>query len=294
MSSPKLSIIIPAFNEAAIIDKTIKSLIARPRLYDAEIIIVDDGSTDQTAEIAQRCEKVKVISHRVNRGYGSSLVTGIRNSKGEYVVWYDADGQHRPDDLLRVFDELYKSNLDYCIGVRSIQSHRVKSRQLGKFILRKVVDIAAGEKVNDFNSGLRGFRRKVISQYLHLFPKGFSASTTTTLIMKERGYIGGYVEIKTRKRIGKSSVNQLKDGAKTLMIILRIVLLFKPLLFWGSIGLILIFTGFVYGIFETITVGLGFPVFGALLIILGVQSFFFGLISDQISLQRRERFEKYE
>jgi hypothetical protein len=159
--------------------------------------------------------------------------------------------------------------------------------------LRKVVDIAAGEKVTDFNSGLRGFKRDVIVQYLHLFPRGFSASTTTTLIMKERGYVGGEVDIVVQERNGKSTVKQVRDGTRTLMLILRIVLLFKPLLFFGLVGLTLILGGTVYGIFETILVGLGFPVFGALVIILGVQALFFGLISDQISQQRREQFEQY-
>ena len=189
---------------------------------------------------------------------------------------------------------MINENLDYCIGVRDRQSHRVATRQIGKLILRLFVDFAAGEKVNDFNSGLRGFRRKVILQYLHLFPKGFSASTTTTLILKERGYVGGEVPIIVKKRVGKSSVNQLKDGLKTLMGVVRLMLLFKPMWFFGTIGLVLIIAGAIYGFIETITVGLGFPVFGALVIILGVQSFFFGLLNDQVSQLRREGFEDVE
>jgi glycosyltransferase involved in cell wall biosynthesis len=291
---PTLSIIIPAFNEAAGIAQTIEKLVAQSRLQDAEIIVVNDGSTDDTADIAAQFGQVRVISHRVNRGYGAAVLTGIRNAQGTYILWYDADGQHRPEDLLRVYDMLVQRDLDYCIGIRDTRSHRERSRQFGKLILRKVVDIAAGEKVTDFNSGLRGFKRDVIVQYLHLFPRGFSASTTTTLIMKERGYVGGEVDIVVQERNGKSTVKQVRDGTRTLMLILRIVLLFKPLLFFGFVGLTLILGGTVYGIFETILVGLGFPVFGALVIILGVQALFFGLISDQISQQRREQFEHHQ
>ena len=292
--SLKLSIIIPAYNEESGIRQTLEGLLSHPRLDEAEIIVVDDGSTDKTPEIVGDIGNLTLISHRLNRGYGASLVTGIRNSSGEYIIWYDGDGQHNPDDLVKIFDKLVADNLDYCIGVRDRESHRVASRQLGKLILRVFVDFAAGERVTDFNSGLRGFRRKVISQYLHLFPKGFSASTTTTLILKERGYIGDEVPIVVKKRVGKSSVNQFKDGIKTMSGVIRLMLLFKPMWFFGTVGLVFFLGGLIYGIVETITAGLGFPVFGALIIILGVQSFFFGLLNDQISQLRREGFEDIE
>jgi len=290
----QLSVIIPAYNEAVGLPATLTELCAEPRLADAEIIVVDDGSDDETAVLAGEVERVHVMQHRVNRGYGSAILTGVRKSTGVYIIWYDADGQHRPEDLLRVYDELVSENLDYCIGVRDERSHHVQARQFGKSILRWVVNVAAGEPITDFNSGLRGFRREVLLRYLHLLPKGFSASTTTTLIMKERGYIGADVPIVVAERVGKSSVKQFRDGARTLMIILRLILLFKPLLFFGVIGGFFMLVGTVYGFAEAIALREGFPVFGALLIILGVQAFFFGLLSDQISQQRRERFEAYE
>lgn len=291
-SLPKLSIIIPAFNEAQSIAQTLQSLLDADLLHDAEILVVDDGSSDETASTVADFERVTLVSHRNNMGYGAAIRTGVRRSSGSHIVWYDADGQHRLEDLLRVYDTLSTEKLDYCIGVRDTRSHRVWSRQFGKFVLRFVVNIAAGERIQDFNSGLRGFRRDILVRYLHLLPKGFSASTTTTLIMKERGYIGAEIPIVVKPRIGQSSVKQLRDGMRTLLVILRVVLLFKPLYFFGGIGLTLILVGGIYGIIETITVRQGFPVFGALIIILGVQAFFFGFLGDQISQQRRERFEQ--
>lgn len=290
-SPPRVSVVIPAYNEEAGIAQTLQELTQHPRVAEFELIVVNDGSTDRTAEEVERFPDVRLIHHAGNRGYGATVKTGIKASTGDYVLWYDADGQHRVEDLLSVVDALVQHNLDYCIGVRDARSHSVMSRSLGKLILRWVVSLVAGEPIKDFNSGLRGFKRSVILPYLHLFPAGFGASTTTTVLMIERNHVGGDVPITVRKRLGKSSVKQFRDGIRTLLIILRLVLLFKPLLFWGTIGFTLITGGMTYGIIEAITEGLGFPVLGALVVILGVQTFFFGLLSDQVSQVRREKFE---
>lgn len=292
--NPPVTIVIPAYNEEDGIGQTLDELCKTDALHNFEILVVNDASTDHTPVVVSEFPRVRLINHTINRGYSGALITGMRRAKGDYVIWYDADGQHRCEDLVNVADTLLSEHLDYCIGVRSAESHEVQSRRLGKNVLRFIVRIAAGQPVQDFNSGLRGFRRDLILRYLHLLPEGFGASTMTTLIMIERHHLGSEVPIVVRERIGTSTVKPLRDGFRTMMIILRIVLLFKPLLFFSTIGLTLIVFGTIYGIIETITVGQGFPVFGALVIILGVQAFFFGLLNDQISLQRRERFEKYE
>ena len=288
---PHISVISPAYNEAEGIGQTLAELTQEARLHAAEIIVVDDGSCDGTSEQVAAFERVRQIQHRKNRGYGSAITSGIRASSGHYVIWFDADGQHRTEDLLTVVDRLMNSNLDYCIGVRDERSYDVASRKLGKLVLRYAVRFAAGQPVRDFNSGLRGFRRDVILPYLHLLPKGFGASTTTTLLMLERGYYGEEVPIIVRPRVGQSSVKQIRDGLRTLLIILRLILLFKPLVFFGGIGVALILVGSVYGFYEALRIRAGFPVFAALIIILGVQALFFGLLNDQISTMRRERFE---
>src|SRR5690606_29618631 len=288
---PLLSIVIPAYNEAEAITATVEELLRVPELNDAEIIVVDDGSTDDTAERLAHFDRIVLIRHRANRGYSAAIATGARLSKGDYILWYDGDGQHRSEDLLKVARCLVENNLEYCIGVRALGSAEPRERRFGKLILRMAVSIATSQPVGDFNSGLRGFRRDILLRYLHLLPTGFGASTMTTLLMLERGHIGQEVPIITRSRIGKSSVRQFRDGMRTLMIILRIFLLFKPLLFFGAIGVFLILGGGIYGFAEAITQRQGFPVFGALIIILGVQSLFFGLLNDQISHMRRERLD---
>lgn len=288
---PPISIVIPAYNEEAGISITLEELLKEEHLQNAEIIVIDDGSTDCTREIAKNFNQVKLVTHLVNRGYGSAIVTGTRAATTNYIFWFDADGQHRVDDLLLVARTLIDENWEYCIGIRDERSHVDISRVPGKHILKLTAQIITGESIKDFNSGLRGFQREVLIRYLHLLPKRFGASTTTTLLMLEQKHFGGGVPIIVRKRIGHSSVKSLRDGIATLMIMLRLLLLFKPLYFWGTIGASMIIGGFLYGFIETFRRSLGFPVFGALIILLGVQSLFFGLLSDQISILRRERFD---
>lgn len=286
----QISILIPAYNEQEGIAYTLEKLSTCAALDSAEIIVVDDGSTDNTAEIARSFPRVRLVQHSVNRGYGAAIVSGLRASRRAYIVWCDSDGQHRVDDLLAVASRLVTRQLEYVIGVRGADSFQDSSRKPGKWLLRQVVHFAAGGPVPDFNSGLRGFRRDVLSRYLHLLPKGFGASTLTTLLMIEGNHIGESVPITVNARMGKSSVRQLRDGLRTLQIILRIVLLFKPMQFFGLLGSTLILIGLIYGFAKALIVGLGFPVLAALIVILGVQAFFFGFLGDQISAMRRERF----
>ena len=291
VESPELSIIIPAFNESQGIQAVLSELCAEPALEAAEILVVDDGSNDDTCERVRQFPRVLLIRHSVNMGYGAAISSGVRACQGRYVVWYDADGQHQVQDLLVVVRTMISERLDYCIGVREDPSYQAPGRSLGKQILKLAVVISVGRVVKDFNSGLRGFKRDVIKRYLHLLPRGFGASTTTTLLMIERGYLGKEVPITTRNRIGVSSVNPLFDGFKTLMLVLRIFLLFKALVFFGGIGLVCILVGTIYGSAKAMSVGLGFPVAASILIIFGIQAIFFGLLADQISALRREKFE---
>lgn len=287
----ELSIIIPAYNEAQSIGAVLNELCAEPALEAAEILVVDDGSTDDTDKQVRLFPRARLVQHRKNMGYGAAISQGVRICQGRYVVWFDADGQHRVQDLLAVSRALIAENLDYCIGVREESSDQTLGRALGKRVLKLAVVMAAGQAVKDFNSGLRGFKRDVIRRYLHLLPRGFGASTTTTLLMIERGYLGKEVPITARNRVGVSSVNPISDGLKTLLLVLRIFLLFKALQFFGGIGLVFILVGTIYGVAKAMTVGLGFPVLSSIMIVFGIQAIFFGLLADQISALRREKFE---
>jgi glycosyltransferase involved in cell wall biosynthesis len=292
MDAHRLTIIVPAFNEEKAISKVLQDLREAAGLQGAEIILIDDGSADQTAERASAVSGVRVLKHRHNIGYGGAIKTGVRASRREYVCWYDGDGQHRPCDLVRLVDEVQREDADWGIGVRGENSHIQLSRLPGKWLLRTVVRISAGNKrVPDFNSGLRVFRAKQLRIYLHLLPNGFSASTTTTLLMLERGYRLVEVPIETQERIGSSEVRQLRDGTKTLMLILRIFLLFKAMAFFFAIGSGILFAGALYSAIVMYMNRLGVPIAGLLVMMTGLLTIFMGLIADQLSLIRRERFE---
>lgn len=288
----KCSILIPAFNEENGIAATLQELIDEPRLKGFEIIVVNDGSSDLTAEVVKGFPTVTLVTHRKNRGYGASIKTAVRKASGEYVFWFDADGQHQAEDVVRIAEKIIGDNLDYCIGIRDHRSYAEKGRIFGKFILKHVVNIAAGQEVQDFNSGLRAFKRSLLLRYLHLLPERFGASTTTTLLMLCSDYVGDEVPIVVRKRIGKSSVKQLRDGFQTLFLTLRIFIMFKPILFFGNIGWVFIVAGSLYGFSEAFLSKHGFPVLSAIVIGVGVQSLFFGILADQLSSIRIERLEK--
>lgn len=288
-NAPEVSILIPTYNEEESIFGVLGDLCKEPALKDSEIIVIDDGSSDETSQKARLFPRVHLVRHPINRGYGAAISTGIKVSRGKYILWFDGDGQHRVEDLLKVKETLISRDLDYCIGVRDHSSYQDSSRRYGKFILKLTVRLMAGKPIKDFNSGLRGFKREVIKRYLHLLPRRFGASTVTTLLMIERGYIGEDVPIVVSQRTGKSSVKPLQDGLGTLMLLLRFFLLFKPIHFFGGIGATLMCLGGGYGFFEALTRRRGFPVLAAIVILLGVQALFFGLICDQVSSLRQER-----
>jgi glycosyltransferase involved in cell wall biosynthesis len=285
-----ISIIIPAYNEEAGIEHTLQELCQEPGLAEVEIIVVDDGSSDRTGEKVAGFPGVILLRHRANRGYGTSIVTATRRAKGDYIIWCDADGQHRAEDVARVAEELVSDDLEYCIGVRNSDSYEERGRKFGKFLLRVTIRLIAKSATQDFNSGLRGFKREILIRYLNLLPKRFGASTTTTLLMFEQEHYGREIPIIARQRIGKSTVKQVRDGLATLLIVLRILMLFRPLHVFGGIGTIFVILGSVYGFYVAISTRTGFPTFAVLVVILGLQAFFFGLLADQIAFLRRENF----
>jgi glycosyltransferase involved in cell wall biosynthesis len=282
-----LTICVPAYNEAAGIKNTLEGL--KAKFLDAEIVVVNDGSTDETLELARSVEGVIVLSHSRNRGYGASLKTAIRSSKGETIAWFDADGQHRPHDLEKIIQPVLEGELDMVIGARGEGSDVRIDRLPGKMILKFVAELIVGESIPDLNSGLRCFRSEVLKRYLHLLPDGFSASTTSTLLMKKRGYLMSFVDITADKRKGKSSVNIVYDGLATLGLIVRILILFNALPFFSVLGFLQIIFGALWGLWYLSTGG--FSVFASTLIISGVLTFFMGLICDQITELRKERLE---
>ncbi len=279
---------VPAFNEEAAIAAVTQSLASA--YPDYEIIVVDDGSGDQTAARVDQ-SRCRLIRHQVNRGYGASWKTGVRAAKGEIVVFFDGDGQFDPVDVGRAVDKLQADDCDIVFAVRRQGAGEPLSRRPGKAILFAVANFLARQKIRDLNCGLRAVKREVLLRYLHLLPDGFSASTTSTLVFIKRGYKIGEIEITTRKRLGSSSVRMVRDGMNTVLLILRIIALFDPLRIFMPVSVILMGLATIYSVYQAFALGLGVPVLGAVVFIGGMTIFFMGILCDQISAVRLERFE---
>lgn len=280
----QVSIIIPAYNEEIGIKPFLDKLKANGFCDEYEIIVIDDGSSDKTAEIVAQYP-VQLVKHHVNKGYGAALKTGIRKASCDKVIMIDSDGQHDPETIPTISELL--DTYDLVIGERSDDSFQVKRRQSGKKLIRVVSEYLIEQKLPDYNSGLRGFHRKLILSYLHLMPNGFSFSTTSTLAYLKEGYTIGTTPIVVTERQGRpSSVKFLKDGSKTMLLLFRIIMLFNPLKIFFPFSFFLTVVGLLWGTYGYIVAD-RFANSAILVTIMGVFAFFIGLLADQIAILNR-------
>jgi glycosyltransferase involved in cell wall biosynthesis len=282
-----VSVVIPAYNEAAAIGTTLDEvnavLVGTPRRY--EIVVVDDGSSDGTAAEAGS-RGVRVVTHRRNRGYGAALKSGVLAALGDIIVFYDADNQFDPGDIDRVVDSL--KDHDAVLGARTAQSHAPFSRRGGKKMLGWLANYLARTRIPDLNCGLRAIRRDLLLDYLHLLPNGFSASTTTTLVLLKEGHDVRFFPVTVKRRIGKSTVKPIKDGLDTALLIIRLTTLLDPFRVFGPVSGVFFLFGVVWGTYY-IRLGRGLSTAALFMLVSSIIIFFFGLLADQVASLRRER-----
>ena len=281
-----LTIIIPAFNEEKSIEAVLKDIREVCGEIVSETIVIDDGSSDQTARIAEQAG-ARVIVHPRNLGYGSALKTGIRAAKTDYVLTMDSDGQHRAEDVRRLWDA--RSDSAMVVGQRTELLHSVFWRMPGKWLLVFMANYIVGQRIPDLNSGLRLMKREVVMRYLQLCPAGFSFSTTITLTLFTRGYKVTYVPIRVQKRIGKSTVS-VSTGLSTIILILRIATLFEPLRVFLPISFFTAAVGVLWGV-PYLLAGHGISMGALLALVTALLVFILALLCDQISQLRLERYE---
>jgi glycosyltransferase involved in cell wall biosynthesis len=288
ISAGVVSIVVPAFNEEEGLGQVLAG-IEDWRRQGAEVIVVDDGSTDHTAEIAQK-QGVRLIRHRVNKGYGAALKAGIRAARGEIIVTLDSDGQHDPCDIRRLLAEL--AGCDMAVGMRGKSSHTPTLRKPGKWILVRVANYLAQTEIPDLNSGFRAIRAETLHRFLHVLPNGFSFSTTLTLALFKEGYNVAYVPITASPRSGRSTVRPIHDGLNTILLIIRTIALFDPLkVFMPASGLLLLM-GLLYWILDSVYAHRpNIPSGAVVLLVSAVVVFMFGILADQVSAIRREKNE---
>jgi len=274
-----LSIVLPARNEAASLRRLLPQLIAR--YPEAEIIVVDDGSTDDTAAVCDSFP-VRRVSHAESLGNGAAIKAGARAANGEVLCFMDADSQHNPADIGRLLATMAQG-YDMVVGARDTRGQASVGRRLANGFYNRFASWMTGRRVQDLTSGFRLARASCFREFLFLLPNGFSYPTTCTMAFFRAGYRVAYVPIDVHPRIGRSHINPLKDGLRFLLIIFKIGTLFSPLKIFLPISLAFFFTGAGYYVY-TFMLEHRFTNMSALLLSNAILIFLIGLVSEQITM----------
>ncbi|MEI6280031.1 MAG: glycosyltransferase family 2 protein [Verrucomicrobiae bacterium] len=280
LSELSVTILIPAYNEERSLEETVAALSRqRQHFKDLEIVVINDGSKDRTAEIA-RGLPVTLIEHERNRGYGAALKSGLRAAKHDYILITDADGTYPLEDVPKLAADA--PDFDMVVGARTgAVVHIPILRRPAKWIITRLAEYLSGRKIPDLNSGMRIFRKDVALKFLTLYPDGFSFTTTITLAMLTNHYRVKFVPINYHKRVGKSSIHPVRDFTNFTILIIRICACFKPLNVFVPPAMVLMLAGLLKGIRDYILlehIGL----LAGLLVLAGIQMLFIGLLADLI------------
>ena len=282
----KVSVIIPACNEA----QTIGDLVLKTRdLYpDFEIIVIDDGSTDDTGTAA-RYAGATVYSHPYNIGNGAAVKSGIRIASGNILVFMDGDGQHDPDDIAKLLEHF--PEFDMVVGARSKADHVSLGRTFGNTAYNWLASYVTKFRVEDLTSGFRAVRADIAHNLLYLLPNTYSYPTTLTLSVLRNGRTVKYVPVKANKRrSGKSGISLFRDGVRFFMIIIKICTLYSPFRIFLPVSFLTFLTGLFYYLY-TFFMWSRFTNMSALLFTTSIVIFMMGLISEQICQMRFDRSE---
>ena len=277
-NSVALSIVIPAKNESAAIGNVVRT--AKSEFSDAEIIVVDDGSTDETARTAEEAGAL-VIRHPESLGNGASVKSGARAAHGEILAFMDGDGQHDPREMGRLLEKL-DQGYEMAVGARDSSSHASIGRLFANGLYNRLASRLSGRRITDLTSGFRVVRASLFKKFLYLLPNGFSYPTTITMAFLRSGYAICFVPITVGERSGQSHIRPIRDGARFFAIIFKVATLYAPLKIFLPISGLFFATGlgyyaYTYVMYSRFT-NMSLLVFSASVII-----FLIGLISEQIT-----------
>jgi glycosyltransferase involved in cell wall biosynthesis len=282
-----VTVVIPAYNEELTIGEVVTGV--RRSVPEADIIVINDGSNDATAEKARNAG-ARVISHPLNKGNGACIKTALREITGGKVAIIDGDGQHNPEDLPSLLTQLDK--FDLVVGARSfITANGSLLRNFGNVFLSRLASFLAEQNIPDLTSGFRAFRHEIVSKYLHIYPNKYSFPSTSTLTCITAGYNVKFVPVQVRERppLTYSKLHPFKDGFRFLMFILRIITLANPNKIFFPAGLFMVICGILLTIRNLI---LFMQFSGGVVLFLagGINIIFFGLILDQFaSIRLKDR-----
>lgn len=279
--SIRVSVVMPSYNEEAVIG----SIIQRTSAIETvdEIIVVDDGSKDRTAEIAQSFPKVRLVRHPYNIGNGAAVKSGIRQAKGDIIVLMDADGQHPPEEIPNLLKHL--GEYEMVVGARNADSEAQLHRSIANNVFNVYASYIVGYPVPDLTSGFRAIRAHIAKSFLYLLPNGYSYPTTLTICLFRAGYPVYYQPFKSPARVGKSKIRPFRDGWRFLLTLTRLAIFFVPLKIFLPLSLLFILSGGGYTI-GSLLFSRRFSGFGGLVTMIGVLIFVLGLVSEQIALLR--------
>jgi glycosyltransferase involved in cell wall biosynthesis len=286
MGDDRATVLLPAYNE----EDGIEAVVERTRELhpDFEILVVNDGSTDATAERAEKAG-ARVVSHPYNIGNGAAVKTGLREASGPWVVMMDADGQHDPADIARLWDHREKYNM--VVGARGRKSRTSLHRDAANWLYNALASYVTRFRVEDLTSGFRMVRKREARSYLYLLPNAFSYPTTITLAYLRSGRSIRYIPVTTAGRKGSSKIRIFRDGARFLLIIMKIATIFSPLRVFIPVSLFFFLAGLLYYGYTFVSAH-RFTNMSALLLTTSVIIFMIGLVSEQVSLMRHDRTDR--
>lgn len=286
-----LTVVVPVYNEADNLPVFGPALIEFCRTRNWNIIFVNDGSCDQTKEILNSLDappQVRVIHHKVNRGYGGALKTGIRHTTTPFLVTMDGDGQHNPQDAEKLFQIARDEDADMVVGKRDIGNSSSTYRSIGKFLIRSFTKILMPLPVTDLNSGFKLYRTELARRYITVCPDSMAFSDVLTLVfLNERNLVLEHPVHVSPRKVGRSTINTF-TAFETVMQVLNIALMFNPLRVFLPISVLCILAGLGWGI-PIILLGRGVSVGAMLAIVTGLLFFVLGLLASQLSAIRMER-----
>jgi len=276
----KISIIIPARNEelglAALLPELTQSY------PEAEIIVVNDGSTDRTEQICLEAG-VKVITHPYGKGNGAAVKAGARAASGDYLVLMDGDGQHSPADIDKLLFKV-EEGYDLVVGSRSGRGAQASvARWSANAFYNNFASWMVNRKIDDLTSGFRCVNRKKFLSFLYLLPNGFSYPTTSTMAFFRAGYSVGFVPINVSRRVGKSHISMLRDGVRFFLIIFKVGTLYSPLKVYFPAAMVVSGLGVVNYVVTAMSSSARFTNMSTLLILSGMIMFLIGLLSEQLT-----------
>ncbi len=283
---PGVSIVIPAFNEEKSLARVVEDVqkVCHDQNIEFEIIVVDDGSTDQTGQAVEG-KSVQVLRHPENRGYGASIKTGVLAARYPWILITDADGTYPVSEIPKLMENV--DHYDMVVGSRTGEDVNIPMlRKPAKWLLNQLANFMVNARIPDLNSGFRLFRKNSFLRFLNIYPPGFSLTTTMTLALLSNNHAVKYVTVNYYKRQGRSKIRPLRDTYHFFLLVVRTIMYFDPIRIFMPVALILFLTGILFTaweiyVFQNITTAATIVLFAAL------QTAILGLLADLIVKGRR-------